>query len=207
MQLISDSFILKYKCSLDDIRPYHRSISEIQYLSNGELVVSACPSKLITVFSGKQKHTIRLKSFPRSLNVMDKNTIAVYLKNNVYLENHSVAIIDIQPTHVQYIRIIEIPSSTGTFIYIDNQFYFGDEFGIIVIDMSGSLIKRITFSFTPYNMSYDCDSQHVYCIDINKRRLLCIAIDGNIIFIFTDPGMKNLRRITIDNEGNVLVLC
>ncbi|CAG2188079.1 unnamed protein product [Mytilus edulis] len=135
------------------------------------------------------------------MDVVDKNTVSVLMKND------SVAIVDIQQNHVQYIRNNAIPNSSNAFIYIENEFYISDKYGIVVIDMSGSVKRRITLSFTPCDMCYDVDSQRIYCIDSEHSQLICIDRDGNDIFTFTDPNMTNLTDLTIDNEGNVLVLC
>ncbi|CAG2188076.1 unnamed protein product [Mytilus edulis] len=152
---------------------------------------------------GKRRHVIQLDNIPRKMDVVDKNTVAVLLKGDI------VAIIDIQQNHVQYIHTIAMSSymSGTSFIYIENELYIGNDYGIFVFDMSGNSERRITLSFTQCEMCYDVDSQRIYCIDSNNSQLICIDRDGNDIFTFTDPNMTNLTDLTIDNEGNVLVLC
>ncbi|VDI57799.1 Hypothetical predicted protein, partial [Mytilus galloprovincialis] len=78
---------------------------------------------------------------------------------------------------------------------------------IKVVDSSETEQRGIKLSFTPYDMCYDVQSQRIYCIDYKNRKLNCIDRDGNIIFSFADTNVTNLHRITIDNDGNVLVLC
>ncbi|CAG2199071.1 unnamed protein product [Mytilus edulis] len=151
--------------------------------------------------SGKQKHDIQLENRQRMMDVVDKNTVAVLLSNN------SVAIVDIQQNNVQYIRNIAIPYGSGTSIYIENQFYVDDELGIIVFDMSETVNRRIELSFTPRNMCYDVESQLIYCYTSVNSTLVCIARDDTIAFTFHDPIWTNLHRITIHNDGNLLVLC
>ncbi|CAG2227946.1 unnamed protein product [Mytilus edulis] len=206
MQLISDSFILNFKFSLEDDVYGLQFINDIKCLPDGE-VVAAVYNKgklelLVFSISGKQRHVIQLDNIPRKMDVVDKNTVAVLLEKDI------VAIIDIQQNHVQYIRNIAMPYGLGTsFIYIENEFYIDEAFGIVVIDMSGSVKRCITLSFKPYDMCYDVKSQHIYCIDSKCGQLICIDRDGTNIFTFTAPSMTNLTDLTIDNEGNVLVLC
>ncbi|VDI72376.1 Hypothetical predicted protein [Mytilus galloprovincialis] len=205
MQLISNSFILNFKFRAT-LFSYHKSISDIKYLPNGELIVLIARENAVKTFSvtGIQRHNIRLEDNPLKMTVVDKNTVAVLLINR------SLAIVDIQQNHVQYIRDIAIPYSSDTLIYIKNEFYisyFIMRDGIVVIDMSGSVKRHIPLSFTPYDMCYDVDSQRIYCLDREHGKLICIDRDGNGIFTFTDPGMTDLIDLTIDNEGNVLGLC
>ncbi|XP_071149137.1 uncharacterized protein [Mytilus edulis] len=205
MQPISDSFILNCIFPLEDVNHGNRLITDIKCLPDGE-VVAAVENKDLTelmVFSisGKRRHVIQLDKIPRTIDVVDKNTVSVLI------ENDSVAIVDIQQNHVQYIWDFAIPYSSDAFIYIENEFYIGDKYGIVVIDMSGSVKRHIKLSFTPYDMCYDVDSQHIYCIGIDRSKLICIDRDGNDIFTFTNPNMTDLTDLTIDNDGNVLVLC
>ncbi|CAC5379377.1 unnamed protein product [Mytilus coruscus] len=203
MQLISDSFILNCKFSLDPNSPYYRSISDIKCLPNGEVVVAVLGQPEVMTFSvsGKRRHVIILEECVWKMDVLDKNTVAGFLKN------HSVAIVDIQQNHVQYVRGTAEGCRIGSLIYIENQFYVVNTLGIIVIDMSGSVKRRIKLSFTPYVMCYAGDSQRIYCINSDNSELICIDRDGTIVFTFTDPSMTNLKTLTIDNEGNVFVLC
>ncbi|CAG2211849.1 unnamed protein product [Mytilus edulis] len=205
MQPISDSFILNCIFPLEDVNHGNRLIRDIKCLPDGEVVAAVnnkgIPELLVFSISGKRRHVIQLDKTPYAMSVVDKNTVSVLIGND------SVAIVDIQQNHVQYIRNNAIPNSSNTFIYIENEFYISNKHGIVVIDMSGSVKRRITLSFTPCDMCYDVDSQHIYCIDREHSQLICIDRDGTIIFTFTDPNMTNLTDLTIDNEGNVLVLC
>ncbi|CAG2236408.1 unnamed protein product [Mytilus edulis] len=199
IQLISDSFILN--CKFRVTRNIHNdTINDLKCLPNGELIVSIAIEKTVKTFSaiGIQRHNIHLEYNPLKMIVVDKNTVAV-----IFI-NRSLAIVDMQQNHVQNIRNI---ASSRAFIYIENEFYMCDGFDIVVRDMSGSVKRRITLSFTPYDMCYDVDSQHIYCIDREHSQLICIDRDGNDIFTFTDPNMTNLNDFTIDDQGNVLVLC
>ncbi|CAG2212157.1 unnamed protein product [Mytilus edulis] len=88
-----------------------------------------------------------------------------------------------------------------------NELYIGNKYGIVVFDMSGSVKRRMTLSFTPCDKCYDVDSQRIYCIVREHSKLICIDKDGNDIFTFTNPNMTKVKDLTIDNEGNVVVLC
>ncbi|CAG2219268.1 unnamed protein product [Mytilus edulis] len=194
MQPISDTFIMNCKWQIE------QHVCDIECLPNGEIIVASWfyPQIILFSVSGKQRAALQLESKPSQIVVVDKTTVAVFLLIN------DLAIVDIQQNHVQYIRNNAIPNISDTLIYIENEFYISNKNGIVVIDMSGSVKRRITLSFTPCDMGYDVDSQHIYCIVSEHSQLVCIDRDGNDIFTFTNPNMTNL---TIDNEGNVLVLC
>ncbi|VDI65033.1 Hypothetical predicted protein [Mytilus galloprovincialis] len=198
VQLIRDSFIMNCKFRLQSL------LRDIQCLPNGEVVAAALLSSELFIFSvsGKLRHVIQLKVNSMMMTVMDKSTVALLLK-----KINSIAIVDIQQNHVQYIHNIAMENSSGTLIYIENKFYIGYTSHISVIDMSGSVKRRIKLSFTPYVMCYNCVSQHIYCINSSHSEMICIDKDVNDKFIFTDPSMRDLKDLTIDNEGNVLVLC
>ncbi|CAG2235183.1 unnamed protein product [Mytilus edulis] len=174
MQLISDSFILNCKFYLDDDVYGRKFTNDIICLPDGEVVAAVynykgIPALLVFSISGKQRHVIQLDNIPRKMDVVDKNTVAVLL------DKHIVAIIDIQQNHVQYIRNIRMPNGLGTsFIYIENELNIGYEYGIVVIDMSGSVKRRITLSFTPCDMCYDVDSKRIYCLNRKQSQLICI---------------------------------
>ncbi|VDI05210.1 Hypothetical predicted protein [Mytilus galloprovincialis] len=206
MQLISDSFILNFKFPLEDEIYRQRFIKDIKCLPDGEVVAAVydlhISELMVFSISGKRRHVIKLGNIPRKIDVIDKYTVSVLM------ENDNVAIVDIQQTHVQYIRNSAMPNGLGTsFIYIENELYEGYEYGIVVFDMSGNFKRANTLSFKPYDMCYDVDSQHIYCIDRITSKLICIDRDGTTLFKFTNPNMTNLTDLTIDNEGNVLVLC
>ncbi|CAG2227755.1 unnamed protein product [Mytilus edulis] len=190
MQPISDTFIMNCKWQIEQY------VCDIECLPNGEIIVTGWLHPQIILFSvsGKQRAALQLESKPRQIVVVDKTTVAVFLLTN------DLAIVDIQQNHVQYIRNNAIPNSSDTLIYIENEFYISNKHGIVVIDMSGSVKRRITLSFTPCDMGYDVDSQRIYCIVSEHSQLVCIDRDGNDIFTFTNPNMTNLTDLTIDNE-------
>ncbi|VDI57798.1 Hypothetical predicted protein [Mytilus galloprovincialis] len=198
MQLISDSFILNHKFCVEN-----EIISDIKYLPSRELILAfyITPNIMILSVSGKQRHVVHLEDYPRMMHLVDKNNVAVSLQNK------NVNIVGIQKRVVPYVENIAINYKVDSFIYIENRFFIGDEFGIVVLDMSGSVQRHIPLSFTPCDMCYDVDSQHIYCIESENSQLICIARDGTIVFTYTDPSMTNLNDVTMDNEGNVLVLC
>ncbi|CAC5373147.1 unnamed protein product [Mytilus coruscus] len=198
-------FIFNCKFSVNESST-DRFISDSECLPNG-LVIVACYNLLGTQFEvmafsviGEKTHVMRLEKYPKRMVVVDQNTVAVFLINN------SVAIVDIQQNHVKYLRDIAKNQSLGSFICIENQFYVGDELGITVIDMSGDINRRIKLSFVPHEMCYDVNSQRVYCINSDYSKLIGIDRDGTIIFTFADPNWTKLKSLTIDNDGNVLVL-
>ncbi|VDI65637.1 Hypothetical predicted protein [Mytilus galloprovincialis] len=203
MQLISNSYILNCKFILEDNSPYNRRISDMKCLPNGEVVVAVLGQPELMTFSvrGMRRHFIELKESIWKMDVLDKDTVAGFLKN------HSMAIVDIQQNHVHYVSDTAEGYRIGSLIYIENQLFVVNTSGIIVIDMSGSVKRRIKLGFTPHDMCYAGDSQRIYCIDSENSELICIDRNGTIVFTYTDPSMTNLKTLTMDNEGDVLVLC
>ncbi|VDI35533.1 Hypothetical predicted protein [Mytilus galloprovincialis] len=205
MQPLSDSYILNCK-----LRVKVLWLNDLKYLPNGLLVATTRThgEELITFsVNEKQKQYIPLSGDSFRLAVKDENTVAVLTK--ILNKRPSVAIVDItQRRVIRYMNNTIIPlQSYSPFIFIENQLYFGVNSSVTVTDMSGNIQRRIKLSFTPYDIGYDVASRRIYFIDRDNCRLYCIDKDGNNIFTFTDPENKNFHSLTIDNNGNVLVLC
>ncbi|CAG2219273.1 unnamed protein product [Mytilus edulis] len=132
MQPINDKFILKSKFILKIL------VVDIKCLSNGLLIVIGHSGfindcRILKIYvNGEQRHVTHLEKNPKTMVVVDQNTVAVDINGS------SIALVDIQQNHVQYIRNIA-RRCTRSFMYIENEFYFGDKYGIVVIDMSGSV--------------------------------------------------------------------
>lgn len=207
MQFVSDSFILNSKFHLGFKIV---SLRDIQCSPNGILVATSMNmfTNEVMLFSvnGKSKHEIQLKERANRIAVVDTHTVALSLWKSTCLH---VALVDIHQRHVsQYIHKLKTPMNSNLpFIYIENHLYVADILGINVIDMLGTVKRRIELRFTPEDMCYNSDSQRIYCIDNENSQLICIDRDGNTIFTFAEPNVIHLNRLTIDNEGNVLVMC
>lgn len=204
MQDISDSFFLNGKFSLKAISP---SICDIKCLPGERFVVAthlkSNTGVMICSESGKPENVAYLNERALELVLVDKITVAVLLFRSCLY----VAMVDIQQKHVHYISNENIQvNEHSSFIYSDNRIHISDKLGINVIDMSGTLERRIELSFTPHYMCYDVVSQRIYCIDSYNSKLVCIDTDGNNIFTIAEHNMTNLKSLTIDNVGNVLVL-
>lgn len=209
MQLIRDSYTLNSHFRVNEKENCLSDIREITYikcLPNGLIIVivheSYTKSEIMTFnVNGNLKLVIPLDEFVTGMDVVDKNTVAVSLKHIKF------AIVDIKLNQVQYIDVsYTMQYRLGSCIYIENKLYIGDASCIKVIDMSGNLHKCIDLGFNPHYMCYDDSSQRIYCIDRDSSELFCIDREGTIIFTFVDPNWTNLKGITMDNEGNVLVL-
>lgn len=205
MQPFTDCYLLDCK-----IRVEVSWVNDLKCLPNGLLVATTGThgEELITFsVNGKLKQYIPLSGDSFRLAVKDVNTVAVSIGK--LHKNPSVAIVDIEQRKViQYINNTTIPlHSYSQFVFIENQLFIAFNSSIIVSDMSGNIQRRIKLSFTPYDLGYDVASQRIYCIDRDHCHLYCIDKDGNNIFTFTDPKSANFHNLTIDNNGNVLVLC
>lgn len=201
LQLISDSFILNDKFTLSGkLSP----LMEIAYLPGGLLVVVYNGDLNSYSVSGIHTHVKSFVEQTDKIAVVDKSTVAVILVNS-YLK---VAMVNLQQNNIQYLEyediLMNFPSSI---IYIENQLYVADNFGINIIDLSRTVKERIELSFIPRYMCYDVDLQRIYCVDRDSIKLICIDRDGTVQFTFADPNWTNIKSLTIDNSGNVLVIC
>lgn len=205
MQPLSDSYILNCK-----LRVKVLWLNDLKYLPNGLLVATTSThgEELITFsVNEKQKQYIPLSGDSFRLAVKDENTVAVLTKK--LNKRPSVAIVDItQRRVIRYMNNIIIPlQSYSPFIFIENQLYFGVNSSVTVTDMSGNIQRRIKLSFTPYDIGYDVASRRIYFIDRDDCRLYWIYKNNNKIFSYPYPTCANFYSLTIDNNGNVLVLC
>ncbi|CAC5390825.1 unnamed protein product [Mytilus coruscus] len=122
----------------------------------------------------------------------------------------SIGIVDIRQRQViQHVdcTIYLPPYLFCPMFYTDDQLYISNRSGITVMDMSGTIDRKIELGFEPRDMCYDTKAARIYCINESENKLICIDRDGNTIFTFTDTGLTNVKRLTIDNEGYVLILC
>lgn len=202
IQPFTDCYLLERKCNVKA-----SWVNDLKCLPNGLLVATTgtLANNLLTLsVNGQSMNCISLTGDSFRLAVKDVNTVAVSIGNR-----YSVAIIDIEQIKViQYINNAIFPlHSYSPFIFIENELFIGVKSNITVTDMSGNIQRRIKLSFTPYDLGYDVASQRIYCIDRDHCDLYCIDKDGNNIFTFTDPESANFHSLTIDNNGNVLVLC
>lgn len=201
-----DGYILNTKFSVDE---KFSSIRDIKCLPNGLIIATTSGYKQIMVFSsnGEQRQSLSVDGNPVRICVVDSTTILVSLWKEC--GTFSMAKVDIQQRCVlQYVTNNHLEwNSLSPFLYMENQLYVACNSTIVVIDMSGKIERVIDPGFTPYDMCYDCDSEHIYCIDQYYRKLFCIDKSGRRIFTFADQNMKNSHSLTIDKSGNVLVPC
>ncbi|CAG2230299.1 unnamed protein product [Mytilus edulis] len=178
-------------------------------LPGGLLVIALNKSdKLLTYsVSDKQRNEISVGGLTHSIAILDRNTVVVMLRDYDVV---SIAIVDIRQRQViQHVDVrLYLPSySYIPMFYTDDQLYISSHSGITVTDMSGTKDREIDLGFKPTDMCYDTKAARIYCIDYSEKKLICIDRDGNTIFTFTDTGLTNAKRLTIDNEGYVLILC
>lgn len=204
MQPFTDSFIINCKFS-SGIDFY--GLTDMKCLSNGMFVATSmnvlCSKVMTFLVSGKRLDPLQFSN-ENSCNIaiIDENTLAFLMSRQYFY----VAIV--QQGKVGYIqnKDLKMDCENHPFIFIKKHFYVCDKLGIAVVDMSGTVIRRIDLSFTTSDMCYDVDSRRFYCLDSANSKLICIDRYGNDIFTFADPNIINLTGITIDKEGNVLVL-
>ncbi|CAG2239422.1 unnamed protein product [Mytilus edulis] len=179
-------------------------------LPGGLLVIALVRSdKLLTYsVSDKQRNEISVGGMTCGIAILDRNTVVVML-TRYYPAVNSIAIVDIRQKQV--IQHVDLTFGSPSYLYIpmfytDDQLYISSQSGITVTDMSGAVDREIDLGFEPTDMCYGTKAARIYCIDYSEKKLICIDRDGNTIFTFTDTGLTNANRLTIDNEGYVLIL-
>ncbi|CAC5410609.1 KRAB [Mytilus coruscus] len=199
------------KLLLNNTFEVYDRIVDMKSLPGGLLVfIVFLSDKLLTYsVSDKQQNEISVGKQPRRIAIVDRNTVAVLLSRD-YRKVDSIGIVDIRQRQViQHVDwTLDLPSYRFCpMFYTDDQLYISNHSGITVTDMSGTIDREIELGFEPRDMCYDTKATRIYCINESKKKLICIDRDGNTIFTFTDTGLKNAKRLTIDNEGYVLILC
>lgn len=58
-----------------------------------------------------------------------------------------------------------------------------------------------------FNLATNQDGTRLYVTDYWSHQMLCLSIDGELIFSYSDADMKYPRGILIDAAGNALVCC
>ncbi|CAG2219262.1 unnamed protein product [Mytilus edulis] len=205
-QSTNDEMLLNNKFEVSN------SIFDMKALPGGLLVIALYLSdKLLTYsVSDKQRNEISVGGMTCGIAILDRNTVVVMLYTLLYDDVNSIAIVDIRQKQV--IQHVDVRLYLPTYPYIpmfytDDQLYISSHSGITVMDMSGTIDRKIDLGFEPTDMCYDTKAARIYCIDYSEKILICIDRDGNTIFTFTDTGLTNAKRLTIDNEGYVLILC
>ncbi|XP_052093481.1 uncharacterized protein LOC127729668 isoform X1 [Mytilus californianus] len=204
IQSTNDNMLLNNKVEVSG------DTADIKALPGGLLVFALYYSyKLLTYsVSDNQRNEITVGGRPRSIAILDRNTVVVLL-SLTYRKVDSIEIVDIRQRQV--IQHVDCTLDNPSYpfcpmFYTDDQLYISNHSGITVMDMSGTIDRKIELGFTPKDMCYD-KAARIYCIDDSGNKLVCIDRDGNTIFTFTDTGLTNANRLTIDNEGYVLILC
>lgn len=210
VQPLSDKYIINFKLSLDE---QATCISDVQCLPNGFIVASYRTDNKIVILSvnGKKKHctrvTINTPIF--KLTVVDADTVMAILNPS---EKLTVATSSIRHTPVisnKYMNNGNISwDPKWPFLYIEQLFYIVVNSQMIVMNMSGCIERRMDLSFTPVDICNDINSRRIYCVDEKHSKLICIDMNGNTIFTlnFTDKNIGNPCSLTMDDDGNVIVL-
>ncbi|CAC5375169.1 TTN [Mytilus coruscus] len=188
-------------------------IVDMKALPGGILVIALRSREmLLTRFvSDKQQNEIQIGGLPYSIAIVDRSTVVVLL-TNTYEKVDSIEIVDV--TQKQVIQHIDIPliDFSPPFLlcplfYIDDELYINSRSGITVMDMSMTRDREIHLGFTPIDMCYDSKAARIHCIDEPEKHLICIERNGKTVFSFKDLSLTDMKRLTIDGEGNVLILC
>lgn len=208
VQPLKDNYLLNYKFPNDDEKP---CICNILCLPNGFLVASYKKESIIMTYSlnGKEKpcSTLKINSPAVKMTVVGKDTVMAILNP---FEKLIVVIPSFQ--HKPVIKYINSDNNSWDpnlpLICIKQMLYIAVESNLIVRDMSGNIRNTIKLSFKPVDLCNDAQSGRIYCTNKDRSKLICIDMDGNSIFTlhFTDTNIGNPCSLTMDDDGNVIVL-
>lgn len=213
-QATSDQMLLNNKFFVDS-----SDIIDIKAFPGGLLVFAVFKSDMLItclVSDYDKKKKIKLSGTPCNIVILDRQTVAVLLSRNTGAKFDSIEIVDIKQR--QLIQSIDFDCLQNCFdsletsiycsmFYLDEHLYSRCVSVIGVIDLSGKLDRKIHLGFTPTDMCYDSKAGRIYCIDQSAERLICIDRDGHTMLRFSHPSIKHCKRLTIDSEGFVLILC
>lgn len=225
--LCHDCYLMHDKLTKTEDHAFH-SINDTMQLNNkfevfGEIFdITALPAGLLVIalyssdtlltysVSNKERHEISIGGGPLCIATVDSNTVAVQLTYDLYRNVDAIKIVDVRQRqiiqHVDVTRDLLFHGLCGM-CYIKDQFYISNRSGIVVINMSGTLVRKIDLGFKPTVMCYDDKTVRIYYIDFSENKLICIDKDGKTIFTFTDTDLRDAQRLTLDKEGYLLILC
>ena len=102
---------------------------------------------------------------------------------------------------------------SGDKIYITCQNNPG-EGEVRVFDLNGKLQRRLgngqdeTFMFArPYYCTVNTSGEKIFVSDWDTHTVVCMTVDGHIIYKYKDDDMQSPRGLYCDSEDNLLVCC
>lgn len=205
VQSINDKLLLTKKI------PFPHMIVDMKILPGGLLVIALNSREALLTHSmnKEEKHEIRVGGIPCGIAKLDNQTVVVLLSNRSE-EVDSIEIVDVRKRQVIQRNEVQLyipPRSFCPMFYIDDTLYINSISGITVTNVSRTINSDIDLGFSPRDMCYDTNAARIYCIDDSGKTLIYTERDANTIPVLTNPRLRDLKRLTIESEGDILMLC
>lgn len=191
-------------------------IVDMKVVSDEILVIALHDMQILETYmyhgDSWHRNEIKVGGKPCNIAVMDIDNVVILLAQTRG-KISSMKKVDIRTGQVVKLESVNTMSpvdfyeSRCPFSYIRDRLYFGVNSGIKVTNMSGELDRKIDLEITPREICYDAESARIYCFDYSAEQIISIDREGHIINTFTNSSLKDPKSVTIDGDGNILILC
>ena len=183
------------------------------FLPNGDFVVCDFDSKCIIVLGPEFNKTSRL-SVPSEVwdvAVLDETTIIVSLTHAKQLQ-----IVEVDPV-LKLKSCLEVGRKCFDVTVIASKIYVvcTDDPGngeIRVLNMDGNVLKRLGYKQNgsylfqyPIHMTCNYTQDKIFVSDSSEKKVVCMSVEGDILYGFTNAEVKFPRGILVDEEGNFML--
>jgi sugar lactone lactonase YvrE len=195
------SFI--HNCDIDiKSRPAARYIPGITVIENDMLVLCDSNNGRLLVYDNTNEYQYQIKTRYRPTDIAtipDTNMVVVSSYNSDYIQ-----FIDIVRKKV-YNEIKITGSQCGGMAGSNTNLFVGGQGLIHVLDHQGHPVIKIETKAEKGNPFYItiCNSGNICYSD--SVSLYCITPDGDEVFTYSSPDLRNAWGVTTDNHGNVYI--
>lgn len=149
--------------------------------------------------SGENIRDIPVSGSPFDLTIIDTHRIAVTYGYGKFIE-----VIDMQTNAVNVEKKINCDGSCWGISYQDGKLYVSVcKKGILITNTAGNILN--TIQCDPHYITTTHDS--IYYTNGSRDTVYCCNMTGQGIWNFTDTLADELEGISVDHNGNVLVVC
>ena len=208
--------LTQVKNELFDITPPGvKRMTSSSFLPNGDLVVCDFESRTVIVLDRAFKEKSRLTMPDRvwGVSVLGVNDVIVSLTNLKKLQIVEVVPVLKLKSSIEVGMVCFDVKVIGSRIYVvcTSELGWGE---IRVLDNDGNLIHRLGIDKDgayllkhPIHMASNHDQDKIFVAELtsNPIQVVCMAVDGNVLFNFSNTVVENPRGILVDEEGNFLL--
>ena len=188
-------------------------ITGCKFMADGQLIVCDGNNKNIKLLNSKLDITdsLGLASEPWDISVIDNVTAVVTL-----LSSRQLQFIDIVPSLKAGKQIQLDKQCWGVDVVRDDIYVIcHDNPGnaeIRVFDKKGTFIRKIpdvnnnlSLLIRPYYIAVNTNSSKIYVSDWDTGTVMCISVDGSLVFNHKHTDLRYPRTVIPDVDGNIIV--